>query len=281
MVLGDFKHKFSAWITAHHSGFGTFDSWYAEFGRDDFRQAVTAHRDWLWNQAYCSSKKLTKHPIWNEVLHLATVEPVPGNWVQQTVVTPYVYDCFQHMFGDKMMIVRPPAGDIREEFVGVCIPKPIRAQRDEYGNLCQDYLLDIKVGDVVATERDQGSEWKGKSTVWYAYVQGIEYQKTSRSQPHALEVIWLYAPEDTVLSKERYPYRNEVRSVSFPLNFRVAKRLIGGYSSFSLTTAIAAKRRYTSKTFLPLFLSDSSRTRASLEMSFSLDRSIAPMIQPF
>lgn len=235
MVLGDFKYKFCAWIAAHHSGFETFDNWYAEFGRDDFRQAVTAHRDWLWNQAYCSSQKLTKHPIWNEILHLATIKPVPGNWVQQTVVTPYVYDCFEHMFGDNMMIVRPADGtradgtranDTRTVFAGVHVPKPTRARRDEYGNLCQD-LLDIKVGDVVATERDQGSEWKGKSTVWYAYVQGIEYRKSRsqpHAQPHALEVIWLYAPEDTVLSKERYPYHNEVRLIPFPW---VANRLIG------------------------------------------------------
>lgn len=215
VVLGDFKHKFSAWITAHHSGSGTFDSWYAEFGRDDFRQAVTAHRDWLWNQTYCSSMRLTQHPIWNEILHLTAIKPVPGNWVQQTVVTPYVYDCFEHMFGDKMMIVRPPASDTRVEFAGVRIPKSTRARRDEYGNLCQDDLLDIKVGDVVATERDQGSGWKGKSTVWYAYVQGIEYRA---GFTHALEVIWLYAPEDTVLSKERYPYRNEVGSISFLKN---------------------------------------------------------------
>lgn len=220
VVLGDFKYKFSAWITAHHSGFGTFDNWYAEFGRDDFRQAVTAHRDWLWNQAYCSSQKLTRHPIWDEILHLAAIKPVPGNWVQQTVVTPYVYDCFEHMFGDEMVIVRPADGT-RAVFAGVHVPKPTRARRDEYGNLCQG-PLDIKVGDVVATGRDQGSEWKGKSTVWYAYVQGIEYRK---SQPHALEVIWLYAPEDTVLSKERYPYHNEVRLIPFPW---VANRLIGG-----------------------------------------------------
>lgn len=222
VVLEDFKDKFSAWITAHHSGSGTFDSWYAAFGRDDFRQAVAAHRDWLWNQAYCSSKGLTKHPVWNEVLHLTTVKPIPGSWVQQTVVTPYVYDCFKHMFDDKMMVVRPPVGDTQVEFAGVHIQRPTRARRDEYGNLCQVDLLDIKIGDVVATERDQGSEWKGESTTWYAYVQGIEYHRVSGSKPHALEVIWLYAPEDTVLSKERYPYRNEVGPISFPLNSRLS-----------------------------------------------------------
>lgn len=210
MVLEDFKHKFSAWITNHHSGNETFDNWYTEFGRDDFRQAVTAHRDWLWNQVYCCSKKLTRNPIWDEVLHLSAVKPVPGNWVEQTVVTPYVYDCFEHMFGDKMIIVKPPVDDTRSKFAGVHVPKSIRAKRDVHGNLCQDELLDIKVGDVVATERDQGSEWKGKSTIWYAYVQGIEYRKVSGSRPYALEVIWLYAPEDTVLSKEKYPYHNEV-----------------------------------------------------------------------
>lgn len=211
MVLEDFRHKFSAWITGHHSGDVAFNDWYIEFGRDDFRQAVTAHRDWLWNQVYCSSKKLTRHPVWNEVLHMSAVTPAPGNWVEQTVVTPYVYECFEHMFGDKMTVVKPFVDDTQSKFVGIHISKPIRAKRDMYGNLCQNDLLDIKVGDVVATERDQGSEWKGKSTAWYAYVQGIEYRKISGSHPHALEVIWLYAPEDTVLSKEKYPYHNEVR----------------------------------------------------------------------
>lgn len=213
MVLADFKHNFSAWIMAHHSGTKTFDSWYAEFGRDDFRQAVATHRDWLWNQIYCCSQRLTKHPVWDEILHLKSTKRVPGDWVQETIVTPYVYQCFEHMFGDKMTAVRPPLKGTAARFAGVHVPRPTRAKRDEFGSFCQSNDLDIEIGDIVAINKDQGTEWASKGTIWYAYVQGIQHQKKHNTQPYALDVIWLYAPEDTILSKEKYPYHNEVRSI--------------------------------------------------------------------
>ncbi|KAL7271140.1 hypothetical protein RUND412_006122 [Rhizina undulata] len=207
VTLLDFKQLFSRWIKVYHSGITSFDTWYAEYGKYDFRQAVVVHKDWLWNQVYGAAKVLiSKHPIWDEVIHLTAVKAAPGAWEKSTVVTPYVYECFKHMYGDRLKVVAPPVNDALSECVGVEIPKPARVARDECGNLRPVSNVRVKIGDVIAIDRDEESVWAGKSAIWYAYVHTIK----EIGERIALGVIWLYSPEDTILAKERYLHHNEL-----------------------------------------------------------------------
>ncbi len=49
--------------------------------------------------------------------------------------------------------------------------------------------------------------WKGKADAWFAYVQALDVNKRGDT---VLDVIWLYAPNDTTCSNGHYPFANEL-----------------------------------------------------------------------
>jgi len=225
-VLLDFKSDFIDWLKVHHSGSGAFQKWHAMYGKDDFRQAIAAHRDWLWNQVFNRDRlwnqvfngstdptgpngptDLNKCKLWEEVRYLSVVKPVPGIMERRTVVTPWVHKCFDHMFGENLKKVVPPPRDIGATLEAVVVPIASRMKRDRTGNIRCTEVTSVEPGTVVALRRD-GSEWNKKTMVWYAYVHGIGNGPDLEPE---LKVIWLYAPEDTILAKGKYPHHNEVR----------------------------------------------------------------------
>ena len=215
--LEHFRRDFAKWVKAHHSKSRVFRKWYDEYGRDDFRQAVAAHRDWLWNQVHITEKRMTRHRLWDEVFHIKAVKEKAIKETK-TVVTPYVNECFKHIFGDTLKVVQPVAPRTVDQgapmvMEAVAIPKPIRAERDADGFIGRPRVLeDIKVGQVVAIRKDSGTEWTGQSNTWFAYIQRVRHLNLEWPQNTAIDVIWIYAPDDTVLSLELYPYYNEVRT---------------------------------------------------------------------
>ncbi|KAL7266859.1 hypothetical protein RUND412_010577, partial [Rhizina undulata] len=163
----------------------------------------------LWNQVYGAAKDLiSKHPIWDEVIHLIAVKAATGAWEKSIVATPYVHECLKHMYGDRLKVVAPPVNDALSECVGVEIPKPARVARDEHGNLRPVPNVRVKIGDVISIDRDEESVWEGKSAISYAYVHAVK----EIGERIALDVIWLYSPEGTILAKERYLHHNETFS---------------------------------------------------------------------
>ncbi|KAL7266161.1 hypothetical protein RUND412_011303, partial [Rhizina undulata] len=157
----DLKQLFSGWIKVYHSD--------QMLRYKAFCCAVTV---------YGAAKGLiSKHLICDEVIHLTVVKAAPGAWEKSTVVTPYVYECFKHMYGDRLKVVAPPVNDALSECVGVEIPKPARVARDECGNLRPVSNVRVKIGDVIAIDRDEESVWAGK--------------------------------KDTILAKERYLHHSE------------------------------------------------------------------------
>jgi DNA (cytosine-5)-methyltransferase 1 len=170
---------------------------------------------------------MTRHEIWRQVLLLTAAEKVKAADEGQTVVTPYVHSCFQHMFGDKLKVVEPINRDVVKQgtpmvMEGVVIPKPVRAERDKAGFIGRPKSrLSVKVGQVVAIRKESESEWESQSVTWFAYVQCIRELDRPWPKNVALDVIWIYAPEDTILAKERYPHHNEVRVAhSIPFDYK-------------------------------------------------------------
>ncbi|KAI9857938.1 MAG: DNA methyltransferase Dim-2 [Vezdaea acicularis] len=95
----------------------------------------------------------------------------------------------------------------RQQLVGAVVQSPTRMPRDKSGNIIPTRPTSVKVGDVVGTARDQGTSWKGRTTIWYAYVQGIAERKDGS---YRLKVLWLYEPSDTTCEVAHYPYSNEL-----------------------------------------------------------------------
>ncbi|KAF8461061.1 S-adenosyl-L-methionine-dependent methyltransferase, partial [Kalaharituber pfeilii] len=220
VTLADFKSDFYSWIRKVHGVDLRFDKWYEEYRREDFRQVVAAHAPFLWNQAYnTDSQILTRYSIWDETLRLTAIKQAPGRLVEDTIVTPMVYECFFHIFGDKLKAMTPrqpprplPPG-VRLELDKVAIPAPNRLPRDENDQIIRPkagQLVDVESGDVVAVIKDVVTHWKGKSEFWYAYVQSVNKQRNKCGGSTTLDVIWLYLPEDTILGQMKYPYQNEL-----------------------------------------------------------------------
>ena len=87
VTLWDFQEKFLDWCEREYGGSkndtagdnksdGYFTKWLADFqqgrtrGRRDFRTAVAAHRDWLWNQTYGmsqSGERVLVFGLWGEI----------------------------------------------------------------------------------------------------------------------------------------------------------------------------------------------------------------------
>ncbi|PWW80586.1 S-adenosyl-L-methionine-dependent methyltransferase [Tuber magnatum] len=206
VVLLDFKSDFIDWLKVHHSESDAFQKWHALYGKDDFRQAIAAHRDWLWNQVFNGSTGLNKCRLWEEVRYLSVVDPVREDMERKTVVTPWVHECFDHVFGENLKKVIPPPKNVGATLEAVVIPIASRMKRDKTGNILRTKITSVEPGTVVALERE-GTEWSEKTVVWYAYVHGIDNESDLGPE---LRVIWLYAHEDTILAKGKYPHHNEL-----------------------------------------------------------------------
>jgi len=236
VTLQDFKTHFGTWIRKLHGEDAQFQKWLSEFGEDriDFRQVVAANCHFLWNQSYNAEMdgRLTKHSIWDEVMRLTAIQQAKGALVNDTIVTPLVYDCFHHIFGDKLQAIAPrvplpplsPGKRIVVDKVEVLSQQSSKSQplgdpisREispfpsslPHPKLREGELVDVKPGDVVAVIKDVDTVWKGKSEYWYAYIQSVNKNPQKRGST-TLDVIWLYLPEDTILGQMRYPYANEL-----------------------------------------------------------------------
>lgn len=232
VTLRDFESHFGTWIRQLHGTDARFQTWLAEYGADklDFRQVVAVHCQFLWNQAYNTDTdgRLVKHSLWDEVMRLTTIKPVKGALVDDTIVTPLVYDCFHHIFGDKLKAItprvpQPPGQKLVMEKVEIRSPPRAQEQTPTGAPVSREVSVprlqdgqpvNVQQGDVVAVIKDVDTVWKGKSEYWYAYVQSVnkpsQKRITTTNSNTTLDVIWLYLPEDTILGQMRYPYANEL-----------------------------------------------------------------------
>ncbi|KAI9706912.1 MAG: DNA methyltransferase Dim-2 [Bogoriella megaspora] len=217
VYLDDLRNNFSKWITERHQGTEVFEKWMSKYGRGDFRQPFVTYSEFLWKETFDVDQDACKHPIWTEGRHsmLGAIRDEGGPIKEQyTLVTPYAYACFKHMyFGDHLKqihITDPKTHSLYER----------RMREMDFIRFGDKNLADIKraqsvrpsnetirIGTVIAVARDQQSKWKDASSHWYAYVQSISKDRKSRE---ILDVIWMYRPEETTLAGGQYPWNNEL-----------------------------------------------------------------------
>lgn len=210
--LWNFKSQFAEWLKVSQGD--ACKPWLAQYNGDDFRVAVSCHREWLWKEVHGVTEdgsRVRKISLWKEVLHLTAIKPAPGALIDRTVVTPYVYECFEELFTTKLMKVQPKEPKVTSPMKLDAVVIPVKPkgwiERDENGALLPFSYDNPKVGDVVAFERDEETSWQVDAQddgLWFGYV--------TKVMNGTVNLVWLYKPTDTILfsPSSKYPHANEV-----------------------------------------------------------------------
>ena len=235
--IHNFRRDFYDWCVAEHGQEEPFKKWYAEYNSPDFRTAIAANLDFLANQAI-----ITYHfdglDVWDEVRSSSKIHFHQPKETQ-TIVTPFVYECFKEMSFDRILKQVDPNADteFRRKSIGealhLSIDQDVVELDDEDENdyekttarLTKRSLEDFKnrpfekssitVGDVLAVTKDSGhdSKWKSHKTkwaevaeCWFVYVQSIETTKRGRT----FRIFWMYKPADTSCALMKYPFQDEL-----------------------------------------------------------------------
>ncbi|CAD6451321.1 c24bbdf2-bc2a-4a85-a645-34d668a75486 [Sclerotinia trifoliorum] len=243
--IRNFRTEFAQWCRKVHAESSKFQSWYLEYGRDDFRQAVSANINFLFKESIGVTEKLRSLDIWKEVMEKSSIKqhPIVEN---MTIVTPYVYDCFSHLrFGHLLKPLIPTVFSKNTQGSEVHSPLSLSPRRsritcdtdssmkyqstsfsgakdslgveiNKWEAAKRQKMLDaIKVGDVLSVTKDgsdsvwkdETSRWKVEDHCWYLYVQT---KHTSPRGKYSFGGIWLYKPSDTSCAKMKYPYSKEL-----------------------------------------------------------------------
>ncbi|KAM0714216.1 hypothetical protein Q7P37_010003 [Cladosporium fusiforme] len=247
ITLSLFRSTFTPWLIMQYGSYSYFQSWHRECGlQKDFGTSVAAFALFLYKECYSiddPQSRLLQQPIWHEIdpLNLKAIKRQPLDDDMRTVVTPFVYRCFQDMYFASHLRLRKPHLEVLERIAALkkqrCLTpwdaestaRPdidivqqasdqqpsddIHQNTDPSTESGPDPpssqpLIDVQQGDVVCVEPNAERDWKdSKSTIWYAYVQAA-YQDQSGNKK--LDVIWLYEPSDTTIGDGFYPFKNEL-----------------------------------------------------------------------
>ncbi|KAI0517069.1 S-adenosyl-L-methionine-dependent methyltransferase [Xylaria bambusicola] len=233
VTLSDFKSKFSTWLKSMHGSSTVFAKWHAGNRNIDFRVAVSASIDYIWEEAHGLDPEITSwHHIWKEVRTLDYYQPnfsphkLAG--ISKTIVTPYVYNLFSHMVFGGMLESRQAcvsAEAKKIEFVRQSqSSQPSFTQPGGPRSTAQSYkdktklIESIRPGDVISTLPDNNAttdtEWKRESSKhsdteyhWFGLVQKVHIKPYGK---RSFDVLWLYQPIDTPCSVMKYPWSNEL-----------------------------------------------------------------------
>jgi DNA (cytosine-5)-methyltransferase 1 len=245
----NFRKSFSEWVRSTHEGSADFQKWYEQYRGKDFRSAVSANINFLFKESMGVNGELCTHPIWGELLRkdIIPIQPVEQN---QTIVTPYVYDCFQHLgFGQYLKAVDlareehdryAHQGNSLHLTVDVPLSRPVvqipmmnplktvngpsasATRRAGATTSAETPTMDrhrmikaIKVGDVLSVTMDgKNSIWKNEVSRWKAaddcWYIYVQEVHDSKNDERSFGGIWLYKPSDTSCAKMKYPFPNEL-----------------------------------------------------------------------
>lgn len=219
--IHNFKADFASWLEKTHGTSPVYRAWYSSFDRRDFRSHVSANIEFLWKETNGISKELLTHPIWKEVKSMDFI-PMQKLRAKDTVVTPYVYDCFKHLrFGSQLSNVAPSSGvQYRRKTLGRTLQLTTDVSPATYPQKFKPQppfeKKSINIGDVLGVPmddkgmslwKDEASKWKTADDCWYVLVQGTHVDKRGL---RSFDVIWLYKPSDTTCAKMKYPYSKEL-----------------------------------------------------------------------
>lgn len=217
-----FRSHFFHRLREVHRSSDVFRSWHSKYNDTDFRRAIACHSGFLYYQATQLDPKYALHPLWAETDPEA-LDAVPKQHSSsksasptiKTVVTPYVFKCFEHLPFARFLDPQIPAPHVlrlwNEKLVansfsaGSANISIARQQRDELETHFAS-PTQVSIGDVIAIRPDKQTGWKHDDYLWYGYVHGTQETQKGRS----LKIIWLYRPTDTACQQMKYPYSNEL-----------------------------------------------------------------------
>jgi DNA (cytosine-5)-methyltransferase 1 len=112
--LHDFRSDFHAWLAAEYQDNWRFKAWHKMFNyQKDFRSVITANYEYLWKESVAVHEQIRDCCLWKEVdakaLSAVPLQPLKA---ANTVVTPYIYDCFKDMYFARAMEPQQPADDV-------------------------------------------------------------------------------------------------------------------------------------------------------------------------
>ena len=227
--IQNFRSGFATWLQTLHGADASFIQWRAQHPSPDFRTSVVANIWFFHKEAVgvLGDRAVYSHPLWDEItLFQRYTEPSKRvNLVDDlsTVVTPYIFDCFEHLpFGDRLksMDLSAKTEELRTKTIQsrhLQLPTSMRPGVRELSAASRDKIQHIKPGDTISTHRDSeesGSKWtrevsRSCSDVdrWFALVQKVH--KNGRGK-HSFDVTWYYRPIDTICGLMKYPWNNEL-----------------------------------------------------------------------
>jgi DNA (cytosine-5)-methyltransferase 1 len=229
VTIQNFQSSFAAWLQSLHGNHTHFLKWRARHPSPDFRTSIVANVWFFHKEAIgvLGDHAVYCHPLWDEIalFERYTEHPKDVSLVDDlsTVVTPYTYDCFEHLpFGDRLksMPLSPETEALRTKTIQsrhLQLPIPLRLGATDLSVVSHDRIRHIKPGDTISTHRDSeesGSHWmrevsRGCSDVdrWFALVQEVHRDSRGRQ---SFDVTWYYRPVDTICGLMKYPWNNEL-----------------------------------------------------------------------
>ncbi|TGJ81862.1 hypothetical protein E0Z10_g6887 [Xylaria hypoxylon] len=248
-ILYDFKSRFSIWMMCQHRTSIAFEKWHAANGNTDFRGAVIANIDYIFEEVNGLDPEIASwHHVWKQVKTLDYYQP---NWrssppsaqgkiqhpleevpkvlresaVSRTIVTPYVYNLFSHMVFGELLEAKKARVSIEARKVGfIRQAQSMFAQPDGFRSAVRDsqdqavFIASIELGDVISTLPDDGNttdtRWQRGSSIHYdGEYHWFGLVQKVHIRPYgkrSFDVLWLYQPIDTPCSVMKYPWTNEL-----------------------------------------------------------------------
>ncbi|KAL7918995.1 hypothetical protein ACQKWADRAFT_330133 [Trichoderma austrokoningii] len=220
-----FRSTFVAWLRKSHLGAPEFLAWLGQRPGEDYRTSVVANIKFLYKETVgvLGHSKASFHTIWAEVLEFQLFKSLPPVADPPTIVTQYIFDCFEHLpFGDRLQVIPLSLKTIslRNALIQhrhLEYPSSLHQAAKDLAAPSQESIENIKPGDTISTHRDDvasGTLWKrelskGFSDVdrWFARVQSVD---VDRDGLRTFDVIWYYRPVDTLCGLMKYPWNNEL-----------------------------------------------------------------------
>lgn len=237
-----FRKEFGQWLRKTHGKDAAFQKWYKQRGGDDFRQSVVANEAFIRKETFgiLDKKKRRRLQVFHEIAkpfdfykqQIWTPEkgqehPPIRRGPPDTIVTPYIRDCFSHMnLGQLLKAVEPCIST--QERIKLSWPERRTNPYIRRAGKFIDHaamIESIKPGDLISTHHDPDdcNNWKitktkgkpdketpkeeGEIKRWYCLVQKVY---TTKKGSRRFDIIWMYQPEDTPCCSMKYPYKNEL-----------------------------------------------------------------------
>jgi DNA (cytosine-5)-methyltransferase 1 len=247
--IHNFRKEFSQWLLNSHHDSVDFRAWFDNYRGNDFRCAISANIYFLFKESIGVKDELRYQPIWSELMEKDFI-PLRAIEEYQTIVTPYIYDCFGHLrFGQYLKSVAPTRNAYNQQlFQGNSLSLNVAATQSRsvieipsqspstIGNVSsmspprsaskipipKDSEMErrrkigaIKIGDVISVTKDgEGSVWKDEVSRWkvsdHCWYVYVQAVHELHSVGRSFDGIWLYKPSDTSCAKMKYQYPNEL-----------------------------------------------------------------------